>query len=64
MDFSYNISASYQDNFDRGPQLGAVAELPFTGSFEFLGQQVSSPLGIAAGLLPNAKWISGYAARG
>ena len=64
MDFSYNISASYQDNFDRGPQLGAVPELPSTDSFEFLGQQVSSPLGIAAGLLPNAKWISGYAARG
>ncbi len=64
MDFSYNISASYQDNFDRGPQLGAVPELSSTGSFEFLGQKVSSPLGIAAGLLPNAKWISGYAARG
>lgn len=64
MDFSYNISASYKDNFDRGPQLGAVPKLPSGGSFEFLGQKVSSPLGIAAGLLPNAKWISGYAARG
>jgi dihydroorotate dehydrogenase len=31
---------------------------------EFLGQAVNSRLGIAAGLLLNAKWIEGYAARG
>ena len=64
MGFSYDISASYRDNFDRGPQLSSVPEVPSTGLVGFLGQKVNSRLGIAAGLLPNAKWISGYAARG
>ena len=64
MNLSYDISASYQDNFDRVPKLGAGPQLPSTDPLEFPGQQVSSPIGIAAGLLPNAKWISGYTARG
>ncbi|SVD39698.1 uncharacterized protein METZ01_LOCUS392552, partial [marine metagenome] len=38
--------------------------LPYPAPVEFLGQMVNSRLGIAAGLLPNAKWISAYAARG
>ena len=64
MNFSYDIAASYRVNFDQGPRLESPAELPHPAPVEFLGQTVNSRIGIAAGLLPNFKWISGYAARG
>ena len=64
MNFSYDIAASYRDNFDQGPRLESPPELPHPAPVEFLGQTVNSRIGIAAGLLPNFKWISGYAARG
>lgn len=64
MDFSYDITASYRDNFEQGPRLDEPPPVPYPAPVEFLGQMVNSRLGIAAGLLPNAKWISAYAARG
>ncbi len=64
MDFAYDITASYLDNFEQGPRLDEPPPVPRPAQEEFLGQKVNSRLGIAAGLLPNAKWISAYAARG
>ena len=64
MDFSYDITTSYRDNFEQGPRLDEPPPVPYPAPVEFLGQMVNSRLGIAAGLLPNAKWISAYAARG
>jgi len=64
VDFSYDIAASYRDNFEQGPRLPPPPSVPHPAQEEFLGQRVNSRLGIAAGLLPNTRWISGYAARG
>ena len=64
MQLTYDIAATYRDNFERGPHLDLAPAIPATESADFLGQKVNSRLGIAAGLLLNAKWIEGYAARG
>ena len=66
MQQTYDISATYQENYDRGPQFSsAIPELPAQSPTEsFLGLPVRSRLGIAAGLLLNSKWIAGYAQRG
>ena len=61
---AYDITATYAENFERGPNLPPVSQVPNTSPVKFLGYTVNSPLGIAAGLLPNAKWISAYAERG
>jgi dihydroorotate dehydrogenase len=64
MQQAYDIAATYRENFQRGPLLEAPPAIPTTEPVEFLGRSVNSRLGIAAGLLLNAKWIEGYAARG
>jgi dihydroorotate dehydrogenase (NAD+) catalytic subunit len=67
VDCTYDIAASYLENFERGPQLSPapdVSATPTNDRSEFLGFSVNSRLGIAAGLLLNAKWIEGFAARG
>ncbi len=64
MQFAYDIAATYKENFEQGPRLDEPPPVPRPAQKEFLGQKVNSRLGIAAGLLPNAKWISAYAARG
>ena len=64
MNYSYDISATYLDNFERGPQLDLAPTIPAAEPVDFLGQKVNGRLGIAAGLLLNSKWIEGYAARG
>jgi len=67
MDCAYDLAASYAENFQRGPQLSSppnVSATPANERVEFLGIPVNSRLGIAAGLLLNAKWIEGYSARG
>ena len=61
---AYDIAASYQENYDRGPSLDPPPEVPGTPHKEFLGFSVSSRFGIAAGLLLNSKWILGYARQG
>mgnify|MGYP003924560605 CR=1 FL=1 len=67
MQQAYDIAATYRENFQRGPQLEPLPVIPsntVNERVEFLGFSVNSRLGIAAGLLLNAKWIEGYAARG
>jgi dihydroorotate dehydrogenase (NAD+) catalytic subunit len=62
---SYDITESYQFNYDRGPAFaGPWPEVPSTPLKEFLGLKVRSRLGIAAGLLLNSKWTSVYARLG
>ena len=67
MDCAYDLAATYAENFQRGPRLSSppnVYVTPANERVEFLGIPVNSRLGIAAGLLLNAKWIEGYADRG
>jgi len=60
----YDITATYLENYERGPALDGEVEIPKTPSKEFLGQPVRSRFGIAAGLLLNSKWLLGYAQQG
>ncbi|MGY8649493.1 MAG: hypothetical protein ACKVKM_01660 [Verrucomicrobiia bacterium] len=67
MDCAYDLAATYAENFQRGPRLSSPPNVSVTHAnerVEFLGIPVNSRLGIAAGLLLNAKWIEGYADRG
>src|SRR5215510_5494021 len=65
MEQTYDISKSYQFNYDRGPAFRSTPpSLPASPMKTFLGVPVRSRVGIAAGLLLNSKWISGYAQRG
>lgn len=62
---TYDIRATYQENYDSGPRFtGSPPEVPATPLKEFLGLPVRSRIGIAAGLLLNSRWILGYAERG
>lgn len=65
MQYTYDITRSYAENYERGPQFHAAPPpVPDTSLKEFLGLPVRSRLGIAAGLLLNSRWIDGYARRG
>ena len=61
MHLTYDIHKTYQENYDAGPSLerpqSACPEVPLK---RFLGRQVRSRLGIAAGLLLNSRWIEAY----
>ncbi len=63
--FAYDIHQTWGENCARGPQFSepcpAVPETPMKS---FLGLPVRSRIGIAAGLLPNSRWILPYAQRG
>lgn len=63
---TYDISLTYQENYDAGPQFSdGPGSCPSSeATKEFLGLPVRSRIGIAAGLLLNSKWILGYAERG
>jgi len=62
---SYRIDRSYDWNYRHGPVLsGSYGRVPSTPLKTFLGYPVRSRLGIAAGLLLNARWISAYAGLG
>lgn len=63
---TYDISATYRENYERGPRFdeAPLGKIPDTPLKEFLGLPVRSRIGIAAGLLLNSKWINGYAQRG
>ena len=61
---TYDLTATYRDNYDHGPSLDVSCEIPETPLKEFLGRPVRSRFGIAAGLLLNSKWLLGYAQRG
>lgn len=65
MQQTYDIQASYQENYDAGPGFASgPPKVPETPIKEFLGLPVRSRIGIAAGLLLNSDWILGYAQRG
>lgn len=65
MEQSYDVKATYEANYKRGPQFtSSPPTIPVGPQKIFLGLPVQSRLGIAAGLLLNAKWIAGYAQRG
>ena len=61
---TYDIAATYLENYECGPVLDNAPEVPETPLKEFLGQPVRSRFGIAAGLLLNSKWLLGYAQQG
>ena len=62
---TYDITRSYQENYETGPQLPSSPSSPSSQATKnFLGLPVHSRIGIAAGLLLNSKWILGYAQRG
>ena len=62
MDQSYNIHKSYDENYTAGPLLnGLTVDIPLSPLKEFLGKEVHSRVGVAAGLLLNSKWIGAYA---
>ena len=65
MNQTYDITQSYQFNYDRGPVFSSRPKPAASGPLkQFLGVNVRSRLGIPAGLLLNSKWILGYAQRG
>lgn len=65
MQFAYDITRTYAENYERGPQFDAAPPpVPVTPLKQFLGLPVRSRIGVAAGLLLNSKWILGYARRG
>ena len=66
---TYDITRSYQENYETGPQFPSSpspsSPSPSSQATKnFLGLPVHSRTGIAAGLLLNSKWILGYAQRG
>ncbi len=61
----YDIKKTWEYNYKRGPFFsGGIPPLPKKTKWKFLGHPVISPLGIAAGPLPNAKWLLTYAKLG
>jgi len=62
---SYDITRSWDYNYDHGPNFkGPYPPPPKEAKWKFLGHKVISPLGVAAGPLPNAKWLITYAKLG
>ena len=62
---TYHLKKSWDYNYDHGPKFkGPYPPLPKEKKWFFLGYPVISPLGIAAGPLPNAKWLIPYAKLG
>ena len=54
----YNVSKSWEDNYKSGPNFkGPYPSFPKEAKWKFLGHSVVSPIGVAAGPLPNSKWM-------
>jgi len=65
MHCSYDLRATWEANCERGPTFDDdPPDVPLTPMKSFLGLSVRSRIGIAAGLLPNSRWIVPYAQRG
>src|SRR3989344_9294715 len=57
----YDIHKTWEYNYERGPNFkGPYPPLPKEKKWQFLGHKLISPLGVAAGPLPNAKWMIPY----
>lgn len=63
---TYDIKKSYDWNYENGPLFEGPYPPERTGqpTFKFLGFDLYSPLGIAAGPLLNSRWIKTYAELG
>lgn len=62
---TYDINKSWDYNYEHGPIFkGSYPDMPKEPKWKFLGHKLISPLGIAAGPLPNSKWIIPYAKLG
>ncbi len=62
---TYEIGKSWEENYQNGPIFsGKTPPLPKKRLWKLLGFNLISPLGVAAGPLPNYKWISLYAKLG
>lgn len=63
---TYDITKSYEDNFDKGPSY--VGDYPLRLSlgskYRLLDFEINSPLGVAAGLLLNSEWVELYSQLG
>ena len=65
MHLTYDIHRTWEENCRRGPAFkDAPTDVPSTPMKTFLGMPVRSRIGIAAGLLPNSRWVLPYAQRG
>jgi len=61
----YDISQSYDWNYDQAPAAAPDVEVPpCAGEWSLCGLPLNSPLGIPAGPLLNSRWIAYYAALG
>ncbi len=62
---TYNIRKSYKYNFENGPFYEKNhPEIHPIGKYDLLNFELNSPLGIAAGLLLNARWVELYSQLG
>jgi dihydroorotate dehydrogenase len=62
---TYRIDRSYDWNYEHGPSYdGPFPEVPETPTKDFLGLEVNSRIGVAAGLLLNSRWIDVYSRLG
>lgn len=58
---AYHLDKSWEYNFKQGPNFkGPFPPFPTKAKWKFLGHPVISPLGVAAGPLPSAKWMIPY----
>lgn len=65
MHLTYDIHRTWEANCEQGPTFAEESvEVPVTPMKTFLGLSVRSRIGIAAGLLPNSRWVLPYAKRG
>lgn len=65
MHLTYDIHQTWEANCERGPVFqDECPVVPSTPMKSFLGFPVCSRIGIAAGLLPNSRWVLPYARRG
>jgi dihydroorotate dehydrogenase (NAD+) catalytic subunit len=60
----YDISQTYDWNYDHAPEPLEVDVPPVVGQWKFCGLPVASPLGIPAGPLLNGRWLLYYASLG
>lgn len=62
---TYDIFKSWEENYKDGPIFkGIIPTFPRKKKWKLLGFDLISPLGVAAGPLPNYKWIKLYAKLG
>jgi dihydroorotate dehydrogenase (NAD+) catalytic subunit len=57
----YDPAKTFDDNFDNGPFPVSESDVPYANhgapAYSFLGKQIYSPFGIAAGPLPNSTYV-------